>query len=186
MLAVRRGHSTRGPNEPILPGMKPVKRSIALLIEPVEERSGDAEGSVAEAPRSVAGPARNGRAGGFLLVRRPPDDEDLPDAWGLPAGSLREGESWEDAVRRAGREKLGVSLRPGPLLREGEIERAGYRLRMRLYAAEVEQGEPRVPQAVAGVTQYVALTRGPLAKLEPAARAGSLCSTLALAWADGA
>ena len=36
-----------------------------------------------------------------LLVQRPPDDEDLPDTWGLPAGSLRPGESWTEAVARS-------------------------------------------------------------------------------------
>lgn len=47
-------------------------------------------------------------------------DEQLPNVWGLPAGSLilgparvkgRPGESWEGAVRRSGREKSGVRLR---------------------------------------------------------------------------
>ena len=48
------------------------------------------------------------RPEGLLLVRRPDDDEDLPGAWGLPAATLAEGESEEDAVRRAGRDNLGV------------------------------------------------------------------------------
>ena len=48
---------------------------------------------------------------GLLLVRRPDDDENLPGVWGLPAVSLAAGESEEDAVRRAGRDKLGVELR---------------------------------------------------------------------------
>ena len=39
---------------------------------------------------------------GLLLVRRPDDDESLPGVWGLPAASLAQGESEEDAVRRAG------------------------------------------------------------------------------------
>ena len=30
---------------------------------------------------------------GILLVLRPDDDESLPGVWGLPAASLREGES---------------------------------------------------------------------------------------------
>ena len=32
-------------------------------------------------------------SGGILLVRRPDDDESLPGVWGLPAASLRAGES---------------------------------------------------------------------------------------------
>jgi 8-oxo-dGTP diphosphatase len=138
--------------------MKPVKRSIALLV-----RSG---------PEDI------------LVVRRPPDDEDLPDAWGLPAGSLRPGETWKEAARRAGREKLGVRLRPGAVLREGELERDAYRLRMRLYEASIEAGEPAVPQPVPGVTQYAAWAWAPPSRLEDAAARGSLCSRLALAWRD--
>ena len=34
--------------------------------------------------------------GRLLAVQRPEDDEDLPDAWGLPASTLRAGESWEE------------------------------------------------------------------------------------------
>ncbi len=138
--------------------MKPTKRSIAFLVR--------------------------GEAGRVLVVRRPVDDEDLPDAWGLPAGSLRPGEGWEEAVRRAGREKLGVALRPGALLREGELERDAYRLRMRLYGASIEDGEPVVPQPVEGVTQYAEWVWAPPSRLEAAAANGSLCSRLALEWRD--
>jgi ADP-ribose pyrophosphatase YjhB (NUDIX family) len=139
--------------------MKPIKRSIAVLVR--------------------SGPDR------ILVVRRPPDDEDLPDAWGLPAGSLRPGEEWEEAVRRAGKEKLGVRLHTEGLLREGELERGAYRLRMRLYGATIEEGEPAVPQAVEGVTQYAAWEWAPPTRLAPAAAGGSLCSRLALAWWSG-
>lgn len=119
----------------------------------------------------------------ILAVRRPPDHEDLPDAWGLPAGSLRGHESWEDAVRRAGREKLGVDLTIDRLLNEGELTRGdpardGYVLRMRLYEARLAAGEARVPQPVAGVTQYAALEPARPERFLDAARRGSLCCRL--------
>lgn len=157
--------------------MKTVKRSVAVVVRkgPVPGGAGAAGG-----PAPWAAPA-----GPVLAVRRPPDDEDLPGAWGLPAASLREGESWEDAVRRAGREKLGVRLRPGPLLREGQLEREAYVLHMRLYGAEIAAGEPEVPQEEGGVTQYTAWAWAPVERLRPAARLGSLCSRLCLAWAGG-
>ena len=120
-----------------------------------------------------------------LAVRRPPDDDDLPDAWGLPAGSLRGDESGEDAVRRAGRDKLGVELEVGAVLEEGAIERPGYTLRMRLYEASVRRGEPRVPQPTPGVTQYTELDWATPDRFEPAARAGSLCCRLYLRTIDG-
>ena len=121
-----------------------MKRSISLVIE---------------------GPA------GLLLVRRPDDDESLPGVWGLPAASLREGESEHDAVMRAGREKLGVEVEP--VTPVGTDERAGQT--MRDWAVRVVEGEPEVPQAGRG-TQYAELRWGDHAELAPAARAGSLCA----------
>jgi 8-oxo-dGTP diphosphatase len=116
----------------------------------------------------------------FLTVQRPSDDEDLPDAWGLPAGSLKEGESFEDAILRSGREKLGVELRVTKLIGEGDLKRAGYVLHMREYEAEIVRGEPQVPQDVAEVTQYQAWRWGSADDLIPAAQQGSLCSQLYL------
>jgi ADP-ribose pyrophosphatase YjhB (NUDIX family) len=117
-----------------------VKRSIALVIE---------------------GP------GGVLLVRRPDDDDSLPGVWGLPAASLGEGESEQDALLRAGRDKLGVEIEP--------LELVGEQDWMRDWSARIVAGEPRVPQP-AGGTQYVELRWGDPAELAPAARAGSLCA----------
>lgn len=116
----------------------------------------------------------------LLAVKRPPDDEDLPDVWGLPAGSLRTDESYEDAVHRSGREKLGVTLHVGPLLNEGNIEREGYVLHMRLYEVTIAAGEPSVPQPFERVTQYVDWKWMNPEKLRPAAERGSLCSQLAI------
>lgn len=120
------------------------------------------------------------RPGRVLAVRRPPDDEDLPDAWGLPAGSLRKGESWSEAVQRAGREKLGVELDVDSLLEEGTIERAAYTLEMRLYEARIRSGAPSVPQRTSAVTQYSALEWADADVFVPAAQAGSLCCRLYL------
>jgi 8-oxo-dGTP diphosphatase len=123
--------------------VKPLKQSISLVIEGPE---------------------------GLLLVRRPDDDDDLPGLWGLPAASLEEGESEQDAVRRAGRAKLGVEVRPVRMLGEA----AGQGARMRDWEAVIVAGRPAVPQRGAG-TQYDELRWGDAAELAPAARAGSLC-----------
>ena len=109
--------------------------------------------------------------GGLLLVRRPDDDESLPGVWGLPAASLAPGESEEDAVRRAGREKLGVEVRP--LRPVGE---AGF---MTDWEAEIVSGLPAVPQP-GPHTQYTELRWGEPAELVPGARAGSLCCRVLL------
>jgi len=124
-----------------------------------------------------------GGSGRVLAVQRPPDDEDLPNAWGLPAGSLREGESWQDAVRRAGREKLNVEVEPVRVLREGALERRGRRLRMRLYEARVVAGAPTVPGRARDVTQYAAWEWAEPERFRPAAQQGSLCCRL---WLDAA
>ncbi|MBD0282356.1 MAG: NUDIX hydrolase [Thermoleophilaceae bacterium] len=127
--------------------MKPLKRSVALVIE---------------------------RPDGMLLVRRPDDDESLPGLWGLPAVSLVADEAEEDAVRRAGWEKLGVEVIPLGPIGEAEGERPDYWLHIRDWLAEIHSGEPAVPQA-AGGTQYAGLRWGDSAELADAARAGSLC-----------
>jgi 8-oxo-dGTP diphosphatase len=107
----------------------------------------------------------------LLLVRRPDDDADLPGAWGLPAASLADGESPEDAVRRAGREKLGIEVRP--------LESVGTHGPMTDFRAEIVTGKPAVQQGGTN-TQYAELRWGELAELMPAARQGSLCSQVLL------
>ena len=108
---------------------------------------------------------------GLLLVRRPDDDEDLPGVWGLPAVSLQPGESEEEAVRRAGRDKLGVEVEP--------IERVGRERTMTDWKVRIVAREPAVPQA-GPHTQYTELRFGEPADLVPAARQGSLCSRVLL------
>lgn len=136
--------------------MKPVRRTVAVVVFDSDD------------------PDR------LLAVRRPPDDEDLPGAWGLPAATLRSDETWEGAVRRTGRDKLGVSLTSIGMLRMGETSRRDSLLHMRLYRARIEAGRPRVPQDAAGVTQYVDWSWSSPERLIPAARSGSLCSRLCL------
>ena len=135
---------------------KPVKESVAVVIRK---------------PR---------RPDAVLTVLRPSDDEELPNTWGLPAGSLQPGESWEAAVRRVGRDKLGVQLKPGAELQRGDLERRDYVLSMRLYEAAIEKGQPLVPQAGEGVTQYTSWKWGSAEDLKPAAQRDSLCSQLYL------
>ena len=129
-----------------------MKRSVSLVIE---------------------GPA------GVLLVRRPDDDADLPGVWGLPAASLREGESEREALLRVGRDKLGVEVESFEPIGEDEAERADHRIEMRDWSARIAAGAPAVPQAREG-TQYVEWRWGDPAELGPAARAGSVCARVLL------
>ena len=119
----------------------------------------------------------------MLLVRRPDDDESLPGIWGLPATSLERGESEQDAVRRAGRQKLGVLVRPLRAIGEASASRKDGGQTMRDWEVEITSGEPSVPQHAPG-TQYVGLRWGTVTELEPAADAGSLCARVLLATDD--
>ena len=132
--------------------VKPLKHSVSLVIE---------------------GPA------GLLLVRRPERDESLPGEWGLPAATLRPGEREEDAVRRAGRDKLGVDVRPRRMLGQSSGERREHRILMRDWEVEIVAGEPVVPQPGEG-TQYESLRWGEVEELLPAAGRGSLCARVLL------
>lgn len=132
--------------------MKPLKHSISLVIEGPE---------------------------GLLLVRRPEGDESLPGAWGLPAATLRPGEGEEDAVRRAGRDKLGVEVRPLRALGHASGERPAYWILMRDWEVEIAAGEPSVPQPGEG-TQYESWRWGKVEELLPAAGRGSLCARVLL------
>ncbi|MCY3600021.1 MAG: NUDIX domain-containing protein [Gemmatimonadetes bacterium] len=132
----------------------------------------------------IEDPGSAGGARRWLLVRRPDDDPDLPGVWGLPAGSPADGETDDALVRRIGREKLGVETEDLGRLSEGHLDRPGYRLEMRLHAARIVAGEPRVPQAVPGVTQYSECDWKPPAELRSGADRGSLCCRLALGLPD--
>lgn len=132
--------------------MKPFKRSVSLVIERDER---------------------------VLLVRRPDGDESLPGEWGLPAATLRPGEDEEEAVRRAGRDKLGVEVRPLRAIGKADGERPAYRIRMRDWSVQITAGEPAVPQPGEG-TQYDRCRWGDPSELAPAARRGSLCARVLL------
>jgi hypothetical protein len=135
---------------------RPEKQSVAVVIRKADE------------PDRV------------LTVLRPPDDEDLPNVWGLPAATLRPGEEWDAAIQRVGLEKLGVQLKPGAQLESGTQERRDYRLDMRLYDAQITKGTPFVPQPDNAFTQYTKWKWGTIEDLQPAAQRGSLCCRLYL------
>ncbi|MDP1706676.1 MAG: NUDIX hydrolase [bacterium] len=116
----------------------------------------------------------------ILVVRRPLDDDNLPNIWGLPAGSLKENETFEGAVIRSAKDKLGVEVRIVKLISEGEIERNRHILHMKEFEIEIQEGDILVPQSVSGVTQYSEWKWGQPGDLIEAAQKDSLCSRLYL------
>jgi ADP-ribose pyrophosphatase YjhB (NUDIX family) len=73
----------------------------------------------------------------FLIVQRPANDDNLPNVWGLPAGSLKTNETFEDAIYGALKEKLGVEGKIIKYINEGSLDRSTHRLFMKLYEVEI-------------------------------------------------
>ena len=123
------------------------------------------------------------RDDGLVLAVLRPDEpgEELPGVWGLPALTLRAGESPEAGMRRLGREKLGARLTPLDVLAESQERRESYTLHMTVYEASLA-GEPRLPprKPSAAGTLYEAIEWRPAASFREAAQAGSLCCRLLL------
>jgi ADP-ribose pyrophosphatase YjhB (NUDIX family) len=119
----------------------------------------------------------------FLAVRRPDDDDDLPGIWGLPAASLRSGETLAEAAARVGREKLGVELRVGRTIGEPAADRARG-LRLTDIEATIVVGEPDVTRATSDATRYVAQRWvDDVEILRDGATRGSLCCRILVdAW----
>ena len=137
--------------------MKPIKYSVAAVVR---RRAGHAE---------------------FLAVKRPPDDDRLPDVWGLPAVSLRPGELPEAGLRRVGREKLGVELEPVSLVGIRSADRGDHELILMDIEASVLSGEPGVEAAITISTRYVDQRwTSDLSLLRDAASRGSLCCEILL------
>lgn len=75
-----------------------------------------------------------------LLVRRAPTRRFYPDMWDLFGGHVESGESAEDALRREGREELGVDIESFGLLGTDwdPVERVGYAV----FSVSSWSGEP--------------------------------------------
>lgn len=115
-----------------------------------------------------------------LAVQRPDTDDILPSVWGLPAGSLKIGESFEDAVIRAGKEKIGVEVKIVAFIGESTIDRTEFISHMKEYECNIVSGTPRVPQPIQGITQYQQWKYANPTLLKEAARKESLCSRIYL------
>ncbi|WP_243028794.1 NUDIX hydrolase [Thermus albus] len=117
---------------------------------------------------------------GLLLVKRPEEDPEFGGAWGLPAVSLKEGESVEEGALRVGWEKLGSPVEVLQPVAFGVEDRRAYTLRLWVVEARLLT-EPLLPEPQPGKTYYRAYRFGTPQDLKEAAREGSLCSRLYLA-----
>ena len=115
----------------------------------------------------------------FLLVKRPKDDEDLPEVWGLPAGSVKATETFEEAAIRQAKNKLNVEVKIKGFIGRGTMERKDYTLHGEEFLCSLVQGNPEINKEVEG-TIYEEWKWGSLGDLFEAAEKGSLCSNILL------
>lgn len=134
--------------------------------------------------RAVALAVHSHRHPGLVLaVKRPETSgEELPGLWGLPATSLRPGETPEKGARRAAREKLGLDVAVGRALGSDRQPRRTYILHMTVFEAEVGERQPHLPEAPApaSATYYTDWQWADPSLLQEAAQEGSLCSQVYL------
>lgn len=119
--------------------------------------------------------------GAFMAVRRSDDDESLPGVWGLAAASVRDGETKEDSVRRAAKDKLGVEVEVLKYTGDDTQERNDYVLHLSEYEVKILKGEPQALHVDPTVSNYAAVqwSKDP-ELLREAAERGSSCSRIFL------
>lgn len=116
-------------------------------------------------------------------MRRPDEaGETYRGMWGLPAATVGESETPEEAVLRLGKQKLGITLEVVKEITRGSQEREDGELSMVLYEARAEENEPKLARAwdPQGVTYYTKWRWAEPELFESTARAGSLCCKLFL------
>lgn len=118
----------------------------------------------------------------FLEVKRPPEDKDLANYWGLPAATMKPGELPEDCAKRVCTEKLGCKAIPTRFIGLMFQKRNAYDLFLMDIEMELEQGEmPDINKAHTENTAYIEQkwTENPL-ELMDSAKMGSCCSSIYL------
>ena len=116
----------------------------------------------------------------FLIIKRPPDDDEHPNMWGFPAVTTKPGELPEHSLKRAAREKLGVVVEPTEFVGAIAQERNEYILYLMHFKAKLIEGQPDVKKGM-GSTVYVdSKWTSDFKELFPIAEKGSICVQLFL------
>lgn len=117
----------------------------------------------------------------FLAIKRPSDDDALPNLWGLPAVTLKQYELPEQAVIRIGIEKLNTIIEPVSFLGIKSANRKSYKLILMDIKAKLIGHEPVVADSKTKNTKYVDQKwTSDLSLLKESASKGSLCSQILL------
>lgn len=116
-----------------------------------------------------------------LAVKRPADDDSLPNVWGLPAVSVKDGELPEDAVKRLGLEKLSTDIIPVSYIGVMRSDRRDFELILMDIKSELRGTSPNVRNANTTSTKYVDQQwTSDYSVFIEAAKKGSLCSKIFL------
>ena len=100
----------------------------------------------------------------------------------MPAATVGESETPEQAVRRLGSQKLGMTLAIVAEIARGKQDRAEGELSMVLFETRAVEAEPKLGRGdeADGVTYYTDWKWAEAEVFEPTAAAGSLCCRLFL------
>lgn len=117
----------------------------------------------------------------FLAVKRPSDDDSIPNVWGLPAITIKNGELPEEAVKKLGIEKLGTDIEAISFIGADSAEKDSYKLILMDVLAELKGKQPSVDKAFTSGTKYINQQwTSNYDILREAAKKGSLCSRIFL------
>ena len=79
-----------------------------------------------------------------LFALRSEDNTSYPNNWSLPSHFMKDNETFNDTVKRVGKNKLDCQLKLLKLLKNNKFQRDRFVLDMYVFLVEVEKGTPRV------------------------------------------
>jgi ADP-ribose pyrophosphatase YjhB (NUDIX family) len=118
----------------------------------------------------------------ILVVLRSPNDRYFPRMWGVPAGTLRKNESYEQAIRRTAHHRLGVEVEVLGERGAGSSDRGTHLVEMRLFEVRIVAGSPQVRATDPDGHGYIDVRWAGPDILQPTRERGSLCCRLVAEW----
>jgi ADP-ribose pyrophosphatase YjhB (NUDIX family) len=102
--------------------------------------------------------------------------------WGIPAGTLRKNESYEQGVRRTAQHRLGVEVEVLGERAVGSSDRGTHVVEMRLFEARIIAGSPHVREIDPDGHGYIDVRWADPDVLQSTRERGSLCCRLVAEW----
>jgi ADP-ribose pyrophosphatase YjhB (NUDIX family) len=118
----------------------------------------------------------------LLVVRRSPNDRYFPNMWGIPAGTLRNGEGCEEAIQRTAKHRLGIEVEVLGERAAGSSDRGTHVVEMRLFEARIVTGDPHIRDPNLEGHGYTEVQWGKPDILQATRERGSLCCRLVEEW----